>query len=393
MHDAMVALERKGVETAALIHGHSRSFRTSEETFTDGKNSFQVVRVGTLGQFLFTPVSPAFPLHLRRLIKAFKPDVLHLHLPNPSAFWVLALVSARRIPWVLHWHSDVVTTKQSWYVQLFHKFYRPFERALLKRTKAIVTTSQAYCDSSIPLRPWIEKCHVIPLGVDVKRFRDKEQQERVSDTLENNSPEQYSRKSGIAAEMLKVLAVGRLTYYKGFRYLVEAAAEAKHIHVSLVGTGDQEDYLKKLAASLGVQDRVSFLGVLTDPELARQMSICDCLCLPSIERTEAFGMVLLEAMYFGKATVICDVPGSGMGWIVDDGITGIKVKPADAAALVDAFNRLSENHERLVELGMRGKEKFHRQFEIDQAVKALVDLYKKTTPTGSELSFNQSDHA
>ena len=55
------------------------------------------------------------------------------------------------------------------------------------------------------------------------------------------------------------------------------------------------------------------------------MATCDCLCLPSIERTEAFGMVLLEAMFFGKATVIGDVKGSGMGWVVDDGITGLEI--------------------------------------------------------------------
>lgn len=104
---------------------------------------------------------------------------------------------------------------------------------------------------------------------------------------------------------------------------------------------------------------------------------CDCLCLPSVERTEAFGMVLLEAMYFGKATIVSDVEGSGMGWVVDDGITGSKVRPADAGALAGAFRTLTTNREELNRMGQRGKEKFNKQFEINHAVEKLVDIYKQ----------------
>jgi rhamnosyl/mannosyltransferase len=107
------------------------------------------------------------------------------------------------------------------------------------------------------------------------------------------------------------------------------------------------------------------------------MSVCDCLCLPSIERTEAFGMVLLEAMYFGKATVISDVPGSGMGYIVDNGVTGIKLKPADADALAGAFRRLALDRGELARMGQRGKDKFEQQFDINHTVAGLVDIYQQ----------------
>ena len=108
------------------------------------------------------------------------------------------------------------------------------------------------------------------------------------------------------------------------------------------------------------------------------MADCDCLCLPSIERTEAFGMVLLEAMYSGKATVISDVEGSGMGWVVDDGVTGIKVAPADADALAAALKRLAADREDLAEMGQRGKEKFDQQFEINHAVEGLIEIYRQS---------------
>lgn len=362
MRDAMVALARRGITSIALVHRHSLSFKTIDETFAASGHRFRVIQTGTWARLLFTPISPMFPWHLRRVIKSTKPHILHLHLPNPSVFWALMLPSARRIPWVVHWHADIITSAQGWGMKLFYKLYQPFEYAVLKRASSIVATSLPYRDSSRPLKKWLAKCHVVPLGVDIERYAKITGE---SEIIPSTS-------------LLQVLAVGRLTYYKGFRYLIEAAAQVENIHINLVGRGEQEEQLKALAASLMLQDRVTFHGILSDMELARQMEKCDCLCLPSIERTEAFGMVLLEAMYFGKATIIGDVKGSGMGWVVDDGVTGLKVKPGDAEALAGAIRRLATNRAELKYLGQRGKEKFDQQFEINHAVAALVDIYQQT---------------
>ena len=366
MRDAMVALARRGIESLALVHRHSLSLWTREETFRAAGHEFRIVRTGMWARFLFTPVSPAFPWRLWRLVRTTKPDILHIHLPNTSAFWALLLPSARRVPWVVHWHADVITSAQGWLMRLFYSLYRPFETAVLKRARVIVATSLPYRESSQPLSRWLSKCRVVPLGVDTGRY-SKGLAENAGPPASDASP----------AAPLRVLAVGRLTYYKGFRYLVEAAAKVANCHVDLVGRGEQAGHLEARAASLGLQERVTFHGVLSDAELARLMRDCDCLCLPSIERTEAFGMVLLEAMYFGKATIIGDVEGSGMGWVVDDEVTGLKVKPADADALAGAIGRFAANRDEMVQMGKRGKEKFERQFEINHAVAPLVEIYRQ----------------
>jgi glycosyltransferase involved in cell wall biosynthesis len=363
MRDAMAALARRGVDSVALVHRHVFSLRTRDEIITAGGHRFRVIQTGMWARFLFTPISPAFPWHLRHVIKTAKPDILHLHMPNPSVFWALVLPSARRIPWIVHWHADVITSAQGWGMKLFYKLYQPFETAVLKRARTIVATSVPYRDSSRPLKKWLFKCHVVPLGVDTERYANIANDSAASPTT----------------QVLQVLAVGRLTYYKGFRYLVEAAAQVPNVHINLVGLGEQSEQLKALVASLKLQDKVTFHGALSDPELARQMAQCDCLCLPSIERTEAFGMVLLEAMFFGKATIIGDVEGSGMGWVVDDGITGLKVKPKDADALAGAIERLANNRAELARMGQRGKEKFDAQFEINHAIAPLVDIYQQTS--------------
>jgi glycosyltransferase involved in cell wall biosynthesis len=378
MRDAMVALARRGIDSVALVHQHRFSVFSQKELYRAGDQEFQIVRTGLWARLLYTPLSPAFLWQLKRLVKSSKPDILHLHLPNPSAFWALVLPAARRIPWVVHWHSDVIISAQNWKMKLFYKAYRPFERALLKRANSIVATSSAYRESSLPLKDWLSKCQVVPLGVDVSRFTPNGISTQRSPQL---SQESFSKPDNDG--QLRVLAVGRLTYYKGFSYLLEAVSLAPGIHVDLVGDGEEAQNLKTLASSLNIQDRVSFHGVLSDSELKQQMMDCDCLCLPSIERTEAFGMVLLEAMYFGKATVIGDVEGSGMGDVVDADSTGIKVKPADANALASALTRLAINPEELASMGLRGKQKFEKKYEINFAVKKLVNIYQQITAGNS----------
>lgn len=357
----MIALAGRGIQSAALVHKHELSLSGSEETLKVHGLDLPVVKTATWVKLLFTPISPGFPWRLSRLIKSFKPDILHLHVPNPSAFWALFLPSARRLPWVVHWHADVITDQLDWKMKFFYQIYKYFELAVLKRSAAIIATSPPYLASSQPLQPWLEKCHVVPLGVDTSRLVDA--RESQSELLNGGQP-------------LRVLAIGRLTYYKGFRHLIEATALVPDMQVHIVGTGDQEQELKTLAASLNVMQQVTFHGVLDNEQLAAQMTLCDCICLPSIERTEAFGMVLLEAQSFAKATVVSDVPGSGMGWLVDHNKTGLKVPPADAVALADAFKVLQENHDALIIMGRNGRQKFEREFEINKAIKGLISVYQ-----------------
>jgi rhamnosyl/mannosyltransferase len=375
--DVMVALAARGIQSAALVHQHELSFTSKKMTLDVHGLQLPLVKAATWIKVLFTPISPGFCWHLRRLIKSFKPDVLHLHMPNPSAFWALFLPAARKLPWVIHWHSDVITEQHDWKMKFFYQIYRHFERAVLQRANAIVVTSPPYLESSLPLKSFRNKCLVVPLGVDTGRLLAGLGIEKINKETEAAHLEQSlaSDKQDVQPAPLQVLAIGRLTYYKGFNYLIEAIALAPHTHLQLVGSGEQEQTLRSLAASLNVSERVTFHGQLSGRQLAQQFIDCDCLCLPSIERTEAFGMVLLEAQYFAKATIIADVSGSGMGWVVDDQLTGLKVPPADAQELADALLYLQQERTELIEMGKRGKQKFETVFEINHAVETLIDVY------------------
>jgi rhamnosyl/mannosyltransferase len=363
MRDAMVSLSRQGIRCCAVVHRHEWSFRSIDELHDAGEIRYHVLRAGTWFKFMYTPFSPMFPVLLRRSIRLYQPDILHVHMPNPSAFWALLLPAARNIPWVVHWHSDVVIGAHEPRMRWFYHVYRPLEQRLLRRARAIIVTSQAYLDYSGPLKDHQEKCHIVPLGLDAARH--DQAPGRIPAALANRH-----------RETLLVLAIGRLTYYKGFEYLIQASARLTHVHVDIVGAGERLRSLQKLVSRLGVEDRVCLRGALLDQDLQQLLGDCDCLCLPSIERTEAFGLVLLEAMLHGKATVVSDVPGSGMAWIVEHGITGITVKPADPQALANALQYLQQNREEALAMGRRGRARYEQLFRIDRSTASLIEIYR-----------------
>ncbi len=367
LRDLMTVQSRHGLEPSALVHRSEIGLRSRSENYVAGGQELPLTRAAVWARLLFTPISPSFPLLIRRLIREINPDILHLHMPNASVFWLLLMPSARKIPWVIHWQSDVLASRYSLGLKIFYSLYRPLETAILRHSHTVIATSPPYLASSEPLKRFRQKCRVIPLGLN-----------------SGNLPIPAAPvEPGKSRPPLNVLAIGRLTYYKGFEYLIRAVTECTNVRVQLVGTGDEKRRLEKLVADLGLETVIRFHQNVPDSELAQLFYSCDCLCLPSIERTEAFGLVLLEAMYHSRATVISDVPGSGMGWVVDDGVTGLHVPVGDAQALAKTLNHLQANRDTVARLGLAGRKKFDAMFNIEATCSQISEIYRTATETGS----------
>ena len=368
LHDLVRALSKLNVAASVLVHQLQISLHSSEESLSVNGIVLRVVRAATWCRLLFTPISPTFPWALHRLIKREQPDVLHLHLPNPSAFWALALPSARRLPWVIHWQADVLTNKSHWLLRLAYRFYSPLESALLNNAAKVIVSSPPYLATSRPLARIPDKCAVIPLGID----------DRSGDPTDIDSAMAPAGANITDAEIeghLCVLAIGRMTHYKGFDILLRAIAQTEGMTLDLVGHGELTRSLERLADSLNLAGRVRFHGLLDENAKDRLLSRCDCLCLPSTDRTESFGMVLLEAMSAAKACVVSDVEGSGMSWLVEDGETGLVVPTHDINGLTDALCRLRDDPELTVRLGQNGRQKFLTALTIEASAEAIRDLY------------------
>jgi rhamnosyl/mannosyltransferase len=218
------------------------------------------------------------------------------------------------------------------------------------------------------------KCAVIPLGID-DRFGDP------AHSVAAPVPSSAGKISAATAGDLNVLAIGRMTHYKGFDILLRAIAQTEGITLDLVGHGELTRSLERLADSLNLAGRVRFHGLLDENAKDRLLSRCDCLCLPSTDRTESFGMVLLEAMSAAKACVVSDIEGSGMSWLVEDGKTGLVAPTLDINGLTDALCRLRDDPELAASLGQNGRQKFLRALTIEASAEAIRDLYHQLPST------------
>ena len=342
----------RGHPVSALVHQRPGTWRTTRENI----GGVEVRRVACIGAPVYTPVSPTFPIELSRALGDLEPDLLHLHLPNPSCFSLLASARARRLPWIVHWHSDIPPDAPDWRLRIGYLAYRPFEQALLKRARAVVATSKAYLDASAALAPWRAKASVIPLGAN-----------DVSPA--SAQPDLWPSGSG-----LRLLAVGRLSHYKGFDVLIDALARTTESRLLLIGEGECADELRKRAAERNVVQRIRFAGALDEETLLAAYAAADALVLPSLNRGEAFGLVLLEAMRARLPVIASAIPGSGIGEVVADGETGMLVPPGDADMLAAALVQMNDAGVRQ-RLGNNGRQRFEYQFTLERSARLWLALY------------------
>ena len=345
------------LDVTALVHAPpgTRQSRSRD----DGRVA--VREVGCWGQWLYAPVSPAFPRELARAIDGFRPDILHLHVPNTSAFCALLAPAARRVPWVVHWHADIPLDGGSRALRMAYPLYRPWETALLHHAHAIVATSAPYRDASATLAPWRAKTHVIPLGLAADAAA---------------APPRRAASPGWPRDHLRVLAVGRLSHYKGFEILLDAMRHLPRVALHLIGGGERAAALRAQVRADGLADRVRLAGHVDDAALRQAYADADVFCLPSLDRAEAFGMVLLEAMRAGLPAVASAIPGSGVGYVVDDGATGLLVPPGDERALAAALGRYADDPALRRRHGDAGRARWHATFTPDRAACSSLDLYR-----------------
>jgi glycosyltransferase involved in cell wall biosynthesis len=318
-------------------------------------------------RLFFAPISPAFPFWLARAVRRLRPDVLHVHMPNLSAFWALLLPATRDLPWVIHWQSDVELSRPT--LRFAYPHYQVFERALLERAECIIVTSPQYLEASQPLHPWRHKCRVIPLGVDPERLP----------AIDASEGRDLWKREG-----LRVLAVGRLTYYKGFETLLRASLEDRGHEIVIVGEGEERPKLERILAQAGNPSWIRLLGRADDATLNRLMASCDVYCLPSRERTEAFGIVLMEAMRYAKPLLVSDLKGSGVTWVARDGENAVIVPPEDVAAWRDALEALAASPARRKALGDAGQARYLRELGIESVARRIDGVYEIAMSAGIE---------
>ncbi|MEF2231548.1 MAG: glycosyltransferase [Pseudodesulfovibrio sp.] len=324
VRDLSHGLVAQGHGNMVLAH---RFHRTEPKELTGSMG--RVVRVPSHGEVMYSPVAPTYLLHLRRALRTFRPDAVLVHMPNVSGFWPLLL--RLPCPLIAYWHSDVIFPAQKRLHRAAYTAYALFERALLSRAAEIIATSPPYLEHSLPLRPFRDKCTVIPLAIDPGRMPACSAADvaAAKERFLGDADAEY------------IYAAGRFAHYKGFEHLIRAARLAKgrlpELRYVIAGEGETRRDILRLIEREGLCGLVRCPGHVDNADYWALMAGCKAFCLPSVERTEAFGIVLLEAMALGKPCISTSIPGSGTAWINRHGETGIVVEPGNAEALAEAF--------------------------------------------------------
>lgn len=286
-------------------------FNDCKDTVVDKIEDVEVNRIGVNLKVASQSISFKYGKKLRKLFKSFSPDIVIFHYPNPfAAHYLLRMLRNKNIKFILFWHSDIIKQK------VFGKLFYGQNKRLLKRANRIIATSPNYIENSVWLKKYKEKCEVISCCIDESRLAITEENVEMS----NNIRSLYFGKK-------VCFAFGRHVEYKGFEYLVKASKYLSDDYVILLGgSGPLTDELKKMAKS---DNKIVFLGKLSDSDLKSYLMSCDIFCFPSITKNEAFGIALAEAMYFEKPAVTFTIDGSGVNYLSIDGLTGVEVKKHD----------------------------------------------------------------
>jgi len=315
-----------------------------------GPNS-RIICVPALSKRAATMISPSMVSYLREHMDY---DIIHIHHPDPMAAMALYL-SGYKGKVVLHWHSDILKQK------VFLRFYLPLQSWLLKRADVVIGTSPVYLRESPYLKDCQDKAVSVPIGVspvvadydDISRVREKVGGKRI------------------------VLSLGRFVEYKGFGYLVDAVSSLPRDYVLVMGgEGPLREKIMGMASKNGHMGRVMFPGRIPEEELPSWIAACDVFVMSSVQKTEAFGVVQVEAMSIGKPIVATRIPGSGVSWVNEDGVSGINVPIKDSTALAEAIISICEDSEMYSLFSANSLRRYQEHFTLEKMIDACRRLYQ-----------------
>lgn len=283
-------------------------------------------------------------------------DVIHYHFPWPFADF-LHLAVRPKTPAVMTYHSDIV--RQRW----LKCVYAPVMKKMLQSMSTVVATSPAYAQTSPILSDIVlrERIRVIPLGIDESSYPSHGDDGIIQRLrLDDNEP--------------FFLFIGVLRYYKGLHTLIQAAALV-NARVVIAGSGPEGANLAEQVRECGINN-VIFAGKVSEVEKVSLLKYCRALVLPSHLRSEAYGMVLVEASMFSKPMISCEI-GTGTSFVNADGRTGLVVPPENPVDLAMAMNQLTSDAGLALRYGIAARARYEEMFSAGPQGKAYSDLYRE----------------
>lgn len=327
------------------------------ETVHDVVDGVEVIRCGYQLKISSQALSLSYKAELDKLMNEFEPDIVILHYPNPFVTYFLMKHSKKNFKLWVYWHLDI--TKQK---LLKHLFQRQNVK-LIERSDKILGATPKHLDESAFTKMFEGKKQILPYMIEESKLSlDEEELEKAKDIKARYE----GKKLGFF--------IGRHVPYKGLKYLIEASklmGDAS-IHFLIAGTGELTEELQ--AQAIG-DEKVEFLGRISDSDRRAYLYACDIVCFPSITRNEGFGLALAEGMYFGHPAVTFTIPGSGVNYVNLNGITGIECPNCDSKAYAEALLKLIQDDDLRKQYGDNARQRVLDNFtesSFDENVRKLI---------------------
>jgi rhamnosyl/mannosyltransferase len=296
----------------------------------------KVYRAASRGRLFSLPISLDFFRLFKKISGEY--DIILIHHPFPLASLARFFFSNKKTPVAVLYHSDIVRQK------LFYWLVYPWLYLDLQSAQIIFVGSRRLAENSRLLKKFISKCQVIPFGVDRSAYQ----------------ADYASQVANLRARHGRfMLAVGRLVYYKGYLSLLDALKTAPG-KLLIIGTGPLENKMRRIISENRLADRVIIISDHPD-NLVPYYQACEFLVFPSNARSEAFGLVQIEAMACGKPVINTDLP-TGVPEVSLDKISGLTVSVNDPAQLSEAIKSLWEDDDWRGKLGAGAKKRAAANF-------------------------------
>ena len=323
----------------------------SADEVNDWVDDVTVRRLGTMTKIAGAPFCPKLLGVMRRT----DADIIHIHAPHPTAL-VSYLLSGCRARLVCSYHSDIVRQR------VLGALIKPVQDLAFRRAKAILAASPDIIEGSPVLAGHRARCVLVPYGLEPEPYENPDRNAVAAIRQHFGGP--------------LILAVGRLVYYKGFDVLVRAMRWVPtHANLLIIGEGPLEKVLRAEITAAGLNDRVHLLGNV--PDTAPYYQACDVFVLPSVARSEAFGIVQLEAMVCGKPVVNTRLRASGVPFVSRDGESGLTVPPTNSEALAVALTKLLGDDALRIRFGQAGKKRVEEEFTARKMVDRTLAVYHR----------------
>lgn len=268
-------------------------------------------------------------------------EVIIFHYPffgTDLILFLYKLIRGRKQKLIIHYHMDVF--KLTFLARLLKLPSRLIAPSLFRQADLITCFSLDYIRESQIKKYYFKKSgkfREIPYGLDTKKFHP--------------APKKESQKT---TNLLFVGGLDKAHYFKGLDYLLEALSKiSASVILNIVGEGEQKKHFQKKAKSLGLENKINFLGAVNNSQLPEIYRKNDFLALPSIDKSEALGIVLLEALASGLPVIASNLPG--VRTVFREGKEGLIVPPQNVEKLKEKIEYLSQKPEVRLEMGRKGR--------------------------------------